>query len=133
MVQYKGNRDVDLWRQLEEDEKLRQYLVAQGKRWTHTCPECGRTFENDEPEKGYLCDECGRKAIQRLREEWEQELRDMERKSARRSVPSFKSEYARLKSSGHYIDDKEPKKWIEFWQMCERNDKSYQEMMRKGR
>ena len=78
MVQYEGHTDADLWRQLEEDEKLRQHLVAQGKKWTHTCPECGATFQNDEPEKGYLCDECGRKAIQRLREEWEQELFDME-------------------------------------------------------
>ena len=133
MVQYEGHTDVNLWRQLEEDEKLRQYLVAQGEKWIHTCPECGTTFENDEPGKGYLCDECGRKAIQRLREEWEQELFDMERKSARRSVPSFESEYARLKNSGHYIDDKEPEKWIEFWQMCERNDKSCQEAMKKGR
>lgn len=71
MVQYEGHTDVNLWRQLEEDEKLRQYLVAQGEKWIHTCPECGTTFENDEPGKGYLCDECGRKAIQRLREEWE--------------------------------------------------------------
>lgn len=132
MVQYKGNRDVDLWRQLKEDEKLRQYLVAQGKKWTHTCPECGRTFENDEPEKGYLCDECGRKAIQKLREEWEQELRDMERKPARRSVPSLESEYERLKKSGHYIDDDNKEQWIQFWQMCERNDKNLKEMMRKS-
>ena len=71
MVQYEGHTDMDLWQQLEEDEKLRQYLVAQGKRWTHTCPECGCTFQTDEPEKGYLCNECGRKAIQRLRAEWE--------------------------------------------------------------
>ena len=56
----------------------------------------------------------------------------MERELARRSVPSFESEYARLKASGRYIDDKEPRKWVEFWQMCERNDKSCQEMMRKG-
>ena len=132
MVQYKGNRDVDLWRQLKEDEKLRQYLVAQGKKWTHTCPECGRTFEHDDPEKGYLCDECGRKAIQRLREEWEQELRDMERKPTRRSVPSLESEYERLKKSGHYIDDDNKEQWIQFWQMCERNDKNLKEMMRKS-
>ena len=52
----------------------------------------------------------------------------MERKSTRRSVPSFESEYARLKHSGHYIDDKEPRKWIEFWQMCERNGKGLQKL-----
>ncbi len=133
MVQYEGNRDADLWRQLKEDEKLRQYLVAQGKRWTHTCPECGKTFQNDEPEKGYLCDECGRKELQRIYDKRKQELRDMEQKSARRSVPSFESEYARLKQSGYYIDDKEPRKWVEFWQMCEHNGKFCQEAIRKGR
>lgn len=131
MVQYEGHTDADLWRQLEEDEKLRQYLVAQGKRWTHTCPECGRTFENDEPEKGYLCDECGRKELQRLRDEWEQELRDMERESARRRQSAIESKCKILASKGCYVDPNDPDKWLEFWDMCAANGKSLERMMEK--
>ena len=129
MVQYEGHTDMDLWRQLEEDEKLRQYLVAQGKKWTHTCPECGCTFQNDEPEKGYLCDECGRKELQRLRDEWEQELRDMERESARRRQSAIESKCKILASKGCYVDPNNPEKWLEFWDMCAANGKSLERMM----
>lgn len=132
MVQYEGNTDADLWRQFEEDEKLRQYLVAQGKKWTHTCPECGRTFQNDEPEKGYLCDECGRKELQRLRDEWEQELRDMERESARRRQSAIESKCKILASKGCYVDPNDPEKWLEFWDMCAANGKSLERMMGKS-
>lgn len=132
MVQYEGRTDVDLWRQLKEDEKLRQYLVAQGKKWTHTCPECGRTFQNDEPEKGYLCDECGRKELQRLRDEWKQELRDMERESARRRQSAIESKCQILARKRCYIDPKNPEKWIKFWDMCAANGKSLERMMGKS-
>jgi len=71
VLEHIRNSDDDLWNKFIEDEKQIAKLVAQGKRWTHTCPECGRTFQNDAPEKGYLCNECGRKELQRLRDEWE--------------------------------------------------------------
>jgi hypothetical protein len=52
VLEHLRNSDDDLWNKFLEDEKQLARLVAQGKRWTHTCPECGRTFQNDEPEKG---------------------------------------------------------------------------------
>ena len=56
----------------------------------------------------------------------------MEQQSSRRSVPSLESEYERLKKSGHYIDDDNKEQWIQFWQMCERNDKNLKGMMTKS-
>ena len=66
MVEYTRDSKDNLWDKFLQDEEKIAQLVAQGKRWTHTCPECRKTFQNDEPEKGYLCDECGRKELQKL-------------------------------------------------------------------
>lgn len=123
IFQHNSDSEDELWRKFLQEEEAIRRLVAQGKTWTHTCPNCGCIFENDAPEAQQLCPECGRKEIQRILDKRQQELREMERQSTGRSIPSFESEYARLKNSGHYIDDKEPRKWVEFWQMCEQNQR----------
>ena len=132
VLEYLRNSDDDLWNRFVEDEKQIAKLVAQGKRWIHTCPECGRTFQNDEPEKGYLCDECGRKELQKLFDEREQELRDMERESARRRQSTIESKCRILASKGCYVNPKDPDKWLEFWDMCAANGKSLERMMKES-
>ena len=132
ILEHLRNSDDDLWNQFVEDEKQIARLVAQGKRWTHTCPECGRTFQNDEPEKEYLCDECGRKELQKLFDERKQELCDMERESARRRQSAIESRCRLLASKGYYINPKDPDRWIEFWDMCAANGKKLERIMTKS-
>lgn len=129
MVQYERDRDAGLWRQLKENEKFRSLFITQQ---TYACPECGTAFENDEPEKRYLCNECGRKELQKLFDEREQELRDMERESTRRRQSAIESKCRILASKGCYIDHKDPDKWLEFWDMCAANGKNLERMMTKS-
>ena len=132
MVQYCRDSDDDLWKKFQQNEQRIAELVAQGKRWTHTCPECGRTFQNDEPEKGYLCDECGRKELQRIYNARQQELFDMERESARRRQSAIESRCRLFESKGCYIDPKDPDRWIEFWDMCAANGNKLERMMNES-
>ena len=132
VVEYIRNSDVDFWKKFQQDEQRIAKLVAQGKCWIHTCPECGRAFQNDEPEKGYLCDECGRKELQRIFDERQQELFDMERESARRRQSAIESRCRLLASKGCYINPKDPDRWIEFWDMCAANGKNLERMMEKS-
>ena len=132
MVEHKRDREVDIWAAWKENERRIAELIAQEKRWTHTCPEGGCTFQNDEPEKGYLCDECGRKELQRIYDARQQELFDMEWESARRRQSAIESRCRLFESKGCYIDPKDPDRWIEFWDMCAANGKKLERMMGKS-
>ena len=65
----KQNSDAALFAQMAQDDAEFERQRRMGKKWKHTCPMCGAQFENDEPEKGYLCDACTHKELLRIADE----------------------------------------------------------------
>ena len=55
------------------EKKLQKEFEQSGKTWLHKCPECGKLFENDEPEQEYLCDACNKRILRRLVKKWREE------------------------------------------------------------
>jgi len=69
----KAAAERKLWKEYEEDEEKFERARQSGKTWLHKCPECGKLFENDEPEQGYFCDACNKKVLRRLVKKWHEE------------------------------------------------------------